>query len=381
MDVAAQWAGGALTIDLGAIAGNYRLLSAYVARNGARTVCGAAIKADAYGLGALRVAPILERAGCRHFFVAHLSEGIALRPVVSREATIFVLHGPPPGTSPDLHDAGLVPVLNSMEQLAEWRGLAARLERRLPAVLQIDSGMARFGLTEAEVRAVAEDRSLLDGLDLRLVMSHMACADLPENPANRAQLDTFGRLTPLLPAAPRSLSASSAIFLGAPWHFDVVRPGAALYGINPVPGQKNPMSPVVRLQARVIQTRHIPAGQAVGYGALFVARRPSRVALLGIGYGDGFLRAASNRGHVVLPSRPDMPLPIIGRVSMDSLAVDITDLGGMPIPPGTELDLIGPHNTLDEAAEAADTIGYELLTDLGGRYHRTYVQDEPDSES
>ncbi|GEN63818.1 alanine racemase [Acetobacter oeni] len=373
MDVAAQWAGGALTIDLSAIAANYRLLSGIVARNGAKTVCGAAIKADAYGLGADRVAPVLERAGCRHFFVAHLSEGASIRDTISRDIPVFVLHGPPPGTSGDLLEAGLTPVLNSPEQLEEWRALAARRGKALPAAIQLDSGMARFGLTAETLEALADDSDSYAGIDPVLVMSHLACADVPGHPANRDQLVAFRRLSALLPRAPRSLAASSGIFLGSDWYFDLVRPGAALYGINPCPGRPGPMRPVVRLQARVIQTRSIPEGQSVGYGALFTASRPTRVALLGIGYGDGFHRSASSRGRAVLPSHPDVRLPIIGRVSMDSLAVDITDLGDIPVPPGTALDLIGPHNTLEEAAEAAGTIGYELLTDLGGRYHRSYI--------
>ncbi|MBO1361205.1 alanine racemase [Acetobacter sacchari] len=369
MDIAAQWAGGALTIDLAAIAANYRTLQSVVGGE-----CGAAIKADAYGLGALTVGPTLEKAGCRRFFVAHLSEGVALRPAISRDIPIFVLHGPPPGTSRDLLEAGLTPVLNSVEQLAEWRALAASLGRMLPAVIQIDSGMARFGLTAEIVTTVANDPGMLAGVKPLFVMSHLACADEPQHPANAAQLAAFLRLTALLPELPRSLAASSGIFLGPDWHFDIVRPGAALYGVNPTPGRPNPMRPVVRLQARVIQTRDIPTGQTVGYGGLFTAARPTRVALLGIGYGDGFHRAASNRGRAVLPSHSETHLPIIGRVSMDSLAVDITDLGGSPVSAGTPFDLIGPHISLDEAAAAAGTIGYELLTDLGGRYHRSYTQ-------
>ncbi|NHN89954.1 alanine racemase [Acetobacter conturbans] len=377
MDVAAQWAGGALTIDLGAIAANYRQLTRTLTQNGAKTLCAAAIKADAYGLGASRVAPVLEQAGCRHFFVAHLSEGAALRSIISRDIPIFVLHGPPPGTSEDLLEAGLTPVLNSPEQLEEWQTLARKRERRLPAAIQLDSGMARFGLTAETITALADNPDSYAGIDPMLVMSHLACADTPESPANVAQLEAFRRLSALLPEAPRSLSASSGIFLGPDWHFDLVRPGAALYGINPTPGQPNPMTPVVRLQARVIQTRTIPEGQSVGYGALFTAHRPTRVALLGIGYGDGFHRSTSNRGRAVLSSHPDVHLPIIGRVSMDSLAIDITDLGEIPVPPGTALDLIGPHNTLEDAADAAGTIGYEILTDLGGRYHRSYVSYQP----
>ncbi|WP_291366050.1 alanine racemase [Acetobacter sp. UBA5411] len=381
MGVAAQWAGGILNIDLQAIAENYRTLCQTIrqpdALSASHPLCAAAVKADAYGLDASLVAPVLEDAGCRHFFVAHLAEGVALKPSVKNpESLIFVLHGPPPGTARDLLEAGLVPVINSMEQLTEWRALSHELERRLPAVLQVDSGMARFGMNADEVSKIAADPTLLDGIETVLVMSHLACADTPEVRSNRAQLEEFQRLSALLPKVPRSLAASSGIFLGPDWHFDLVRPGAALYGVNPTPGKPNPVKPVIRLQARVIQTRSIPEGQAVGYGGYFIAPRPSRIALLGIGYGDGFLRSISGRGTAILPSQPDIPLPVIGRVSMDSLAVDVTDLPEGSVRSGDLIDLIGPHNTLDAAATAAGTIGYEFLTDLGRRYHRTYTRNE-----
>lgn len=381
MNVAAQWAGGILNIDLQAVAENYRTLCQVIRRPGPLSaphpLCAAAVKADAYGLDASLVAPVLEEAGCRHFFVAHLAEGVALRPSVKNpESSIFVLHGPPPGTARDLLEAGLVPVINSMEQLTEWRALSHELGRRLPAVLQVDSGMARFGMNAEEVAKIAADSTLLDGIETVLVMSHLACADTPEVRSNRAQLEEFQRLSAMLPKAPRSLAASSGIFLGPDWHFDLVRPGAALYGVNPTPGKPNPVKPVIRLQARVIQTRSIPEGQAVGYGGGFIAPRPSRIALLGIGYGDGFLRSISGHGAAILPSQPDVPLPVIGRVSMDSLAVDVTDLPEGSVRAGDLIDLIGPHNPLDAAAMAAGTIGYEFLTDLGRRYHRTYTKNE-----
>ncbi|GBQ25360.1 alanine racemase [Acetobacter estunensis NRIC 0472] len=376
MGVNAQAAGGILTIDLGAVAENYRTLAGMMAESATvehpAPLCAAAVKADAYGLGVEHVGPVLEKAGCRHFFVAHLSEGVALRPYLSPEMNIFVLHGPPPGTAAEFLAHDLIPVLNSMEQVAQWQALARRQERTLPAVLQVDSGMARFGFTAQEVDRLARDATLLEGIRTVLVMSHLACADTPENPANRHQLETFRALAAKLPAAPRSLAASSGLFLGPDWRFDLGRPGAALYGVNPTPGGPNPMQDVIRLQANVIQTRDVPVGQAVGYGGMFVAKRPTRVALLGVGYGDGFLRSASGRGTAILPLRPEVKLPLIGRVSMDSLAVDVTDLGEMPLAAGEAFDLIGPHNPLEMAAEAAGTIGYELLVDLGGRYLREW---------
>lgn len=362
------WEGGHLLIDLAAIAANYTQLQTLM---GPRTETGAAVKANAYGLGLSEVAPVLYEAGCRTFFVAHLAEGVALRSLISRDSRIFVLHGPPPGTAPAFLAHNLLPVLNSLPQVQEWQALARDQNTTLPAALQVDSGMSRFGLSEDEVTGLSKG-SGLEGLKIVLVMSHLACADTPEHPLNRQQRDSFERTRKRLPAAPASLSASSGIFLGPEWRFDLIRPGAALYGINPTPGRPNPMQATIRLQARVIQTRHIPAGACAGYGAAFVAPSPTDIALLGIGYGDGFPRRLGERGVVVLPERPDIKLPIIGRISMDSLAVDITALAGLPLAPGVAFDLIGPHNPLDETAFLADTIGYELLTDLGSRYHRTH---------
>ncbi|MBB2170076.1 alanine racemase [Gluconacetobacter aggeris] len=365
-------AGGILTIDLAALAENYRRLRDHV---GPGVTCAAAVKADAYGLGAARVVPELHRAGCRTFFVAHLAEGAAIRPLLGADSTIFVLNGPMPGTEAAMRQAGLVPVLNSLEQIANWRALAHQTGTPLPAALQLDSGMSRFGLSDADVATLLSEDTPLAGLTPLLVMSHLACADEPAHPANRAQRTTFLRLRAQLPALPASLAASSGLFLGPDWHFDMVRPGAALYGINPTPGQPNPMLPVVRLQARIVQTRQIGPGTAVGYGAGFIADRPSRIATLGVGYGDGFPRAIGGHGHAILPERPDLRLPIVGRISMDCLAVDVTALGDTPLAPGTALDLIGPHHSLEDAAEAAGTIGYELLTGLGRRYHRIYRAD------
>jgi alanine racemase len=372
----AAWAGGVLTIDLGAVAANYRLLRDRV---GPRTICGAAVKADAYGLGAARIVPVLSDAGCRTFFVAHLAEGAAIRPLLGPDSTIFVLNGAMPGTEAELHRTGLVPVLNSLEQIARWRDLARQAGTALPAALQVDSGMSRFGLSDEDVDALAtqEDSRAgpLAGITPLLVMSHLACADEPAHPANHAQRAAFLRLRARLPAVPGSLAASSGLFMGSDWHFDMVRPGAALYGINPTPGRPNPMRPVVRLQARIIQTRWIGPGTAVGYGAAFIADRPSRIATLGVGYGDGFPRAAGGHGHAILPERPEVRLPVIGRISMDCLAIDVTDVGDAPLAAGTALDLIGPHHSIESAAEAAGTIAYELLTGLGARYHRLYRDD------
>jgi len=296
---------------------------------------------------------------------------VALRAALPPGAEIFVLNGLMPGAEAACLDARLVPVLNGLEQIDAWTALARRRGRALPAALQLDSGMARLGLAPAEVDRLVEDPARLDGIALRLVMSHLACADEPDHPANRLQLARFEAQRRRLPAAPASLANSSGIFLGSDYHFDLARPGAALYGVAPVPGAANPMRPVVRLDARVIQTRTIETGEAVGYGHVFRASAPTRLATIGVGYADGWLRAVGPEGCAWLG---DHALPIAGRVSMDSTILDITGLGAAKLATGDFVELIGPHQPVDAVAAAAGTIGYEILTSLGGRYRRRYIE-------
>ncbi|MDB5360340.1 MAG: dadB [Rhodospirillales bacterium] len=359
-------AGAVLTIDLTALVANYHLLQGRL--GGAD--CAAVVKADAYGLGAARVAASLSRAGCRHFFVAHLQEGIELRRVLPAEAEIFILNGLMPGAEALCLDRGLTPVLNSLDQVDRWTALSRRLGAALAAILQIDSGMARLGLSPAEIDRLTRDPARLDGVALRAVMSHLACADEPDHPANRAQLAMFEAQRRRLPPAPASFANSSGIFLGADYHFDLARPGAALYGVAPVPDAPNPMRPVVGLDARVIQTRRIAAGDAVGYGHAFRATGPMRIATLAVGYADGWLRSAGRAGLAYVG---DQALPIAGRVSMDSLTLDISVLPADMLQPGDFVELLGPHRSIDDVAAAAGTIGYEILTSLGGRYRRRYI--------
>ena len=344
-----------LGVDLAAVVANWQALAA----RAAPACCGAVVKADAYGLGADRVAPALARAGCRRFFVAHLAEGIALRRVLGAGPAIAVLHGPPPGRAPDFAVASLIPVLNSLAQAQAW----AAFDAARPCILQIDSAMHRLGVPAEELAALPA----LPGL--RLVISHLACADDPSHPANAAQLAAFRAHSLRWPGVPRSLAASSGIFLGRDWHFDLVRPGAALYGLAPAPGV-NPMRPVVRLQAPVVQTRMVAAGEGVGYGHAWRAPAPARIATLAIGYADGLPRSLGGRGTAWLDGTP---LPVVGRVSMDSITVDVSALPEHAVRPGLLLDLIGPHGDADALAAAAGTIGYELLTRLGRRFVRHYT--------
>ncbi len=361
-----QGAGGILTIDLAALAENYRLLC----ETASPSQVAAVVKADAYGLDAGRVAPVFYAAGCRNFFVAHLGEALKLKPQLADDGKIYVLNGLQPETEALCAQAGIVPVLNSLEQIANWASCARRLSQALPAVLQFDTCMSRLGLSPSEQEKLVSDPALLDGIDLKLVMSHLACGDEPLNAANRKQLACMRQVIARFPGVPVSFANSGGIFLGPDFRFDLARPGIALYGGAPSDGVPNPMKPVVRLDARVIQVRSVPAGTLVGYGGAFEAKRETRVATIAVGYADGWPRHLSNRGAAYFGTTR---LPIIGRVSMDSITLDATDLPEGTLSLGSLVELIGPSQTLEDVATICDTIAYELLTSLGHRYRRNYV--------
>ncbi len=352
-----------LEIDLAAIRENWRSLAA---RHPSGPVAGV-VKADAYGLGATHVAPALFAAGCRHFFTAHLSEALAIRPRLPG-ALLAVLNGLPPGSEASFAHHDVTPVLGTPDEIARWAALARQLGRRLPALLHVDTGMHRLGLDAAQLAALAADPTALSGLDLRYVMTHLAASEVPEDPANAAQHRRFAAACALLPPLPRSFANSSGIFLGPDFASDLARPGAALYGINPTPGRPNPMRPVVRLSARVLALRTIAAGAAVGYNATWTAPRPGRIATIGVGYADGWLRSHSNHGHAVFDGAM---LPLVGRVSMDLTTLDATDCPALR--EGDWVELIGPARPVDEVAQAAGTNGYEILTSLGRRYRRAWL--------
>ncbi|MEO9336366.1 alanine racemase [Mesorhizobium sp. SB112] len=357
-------AGAVLTADLGAIRANYRTLKT---RLGGKS-CAAVVKADGYGLGTGEVARALLAEGCDTFFVAHVNEGFALRDALGQQPVIYILNGVSPGAEAACVDANLRAVLNSRAQLDAWRTEAQRRGASLAAAIQVDSGMSRLGMSPDEVEAIALDPSLLQGIDVSLVMSHLACADEPDHPANEAQRTAFELLRKLLPNAPASLANSSGIFLGPDFHFDLARPGAALYGINPTPGKPNPMRAVVKLEAKVIQTRVVEADIGVGYGHTFRSRAPLRLATISLGYADGWRRNA-----VMSAWFNDIELPFAGRVSMDSIILDISGLPENALKPGDLVELIGPHQSVDDVAAAAGTIGYEILTSLAHRFHRIYA--------
>ena len=357
-------AGAILTIDLGAIRENYRRLRAQL--GGVR--CAAVVKADGYGLGARQVAAALVAEGCDTFFVAQLAEGVALREALGAKPAIYVLNGMPPGSESEAVGAKLSAVVNSVDQLVAWRQAARRAGQRLPAAIQVDSGMSRLGMSPQEVERIAADPHAFDGVDVTFVMSHLACADEPEHPANERQLLEFERLRKLLPAVPASLANSSGIFLGQRYHFDLARPGAALYGINPTPARPNPMLPTVRLEAKVIQTRDVASGAGVGYGHTFHATAPMKAATISLGYADGWHRRAASAAWF-----EGVRLPFLGRVSMDSIILDISAVPSGRLGEGDFVELLGPSQSVDDAAGHAGTIGYEILTSFGHRFHRRYI--------
>ena len=359
-------AGGVLTIDLAALAENYRRLC----RLAAPTRIAAVVKADAYGLGAADIVPVLQAEGCRDFFVAHLVEAKRLKPHLASNARLFVLNGVLPGGEAACANLGVRPVLNSLEQIKAWSDLALARGVILEAALQADTGMSRLGLTARELEALASDMSALTGIRLVLIMSHLACADDPENVASPRQLAAMRAASKLFPGVPLSFANSGGVFLGVDYHGDLARPGVALYGAAPTSDTANPMQPVVRLDVRVIQTRTVPAGTAVGYGGTHVTTGETRIATLAAGYADGLPRSLGNTGAAWFNGTR---LPILGRVSMDSLMIDATALPEGTLTPGTLVELIGPNQTLETIAADAGTISYEILTRLGQRYHRHYA--------
>ncbi|TVR84833.1 MAG: alanine racemase [Rhodospirillales bacterium] len=369
MDSAAAAGVSLLTIDLGAVARNWQQLRDHATP----AACGAAVKADAYGTGADRVVPALAAAGCRAFFVATLAEGIAVSETLGArwpEADVFVLNGPPSARLDLLISARLIPVLNSLGDIDLWAAAARRRAVALPAVLHVDTGMSRLGLPPAEVECLAAEPARLHGLDLRFIMTHLACADTPDHPLNDRQRQRFADALSRLPHVPTSFANSAGVFLGPAFHGDLVRPGAALYGVNPTPKKPNPMSQVVRLQGRILQVREIDRNESVGYGASHSAVRRTTIATVAAGYADGFLRSLSNRGRGLIGG---VSVPLIGRVSMDLVTFDVTEAPADLVHPGELIELIGPDNPVDAVAAAAGTIGYEILTSLGHRYARTYV--------
>ncbi len=357
-----------LTIDLGAIVANYLRLCAL----SAPAECAAVVKADAYGLGIQRVAPALVGAGCKTFFVATLDEASELRALLSN-VTIYVFDGLMPGTAPLYREYGLRPVLNSIEEVTEWAEFCSNSAAKFPAAMHLDTGMKRLGLSAAELNRLVSQRGILDRFNLTLVLSHLACADQPDHPKSEAQRHAFDEARRKLPQANASLANSAGILLGPRYHYDLVRPGIALYGGKPRQDQ-DPFDSVVTLSARVLQLHEGRMGETVGYGATRTLKRPSRVATLAVGYADGLFRAlsAGDSKDGLCAYFGEHQAAILGRVSMDLITVDVTDLPPGLARRGAFAEIIG-RNAAHKVAEHAGTIDYEVLTNLGKRALRRYI--------
>jgi alanine racemase len=359
---------GVLTVDLDALVANWRKLE----KTAVPAECSAVIKANAYGCGIEPVARALAKAGCKTFFVATPDDAAAARAAVP-SAVLYVLNGFVQNTGDAYAKIDARPVIGDLNELAEWDVFCRRTQWAGGVAIHVDTGMQRLGLTVAEAQGLIPRINAGDH-GISLVMSHLACAESLNHPMNAKQLATFREIASAFAGVPASLSNSSGIFLGLPFHFDMVRPGAALYGVNPTPEADNPMRPVVDLKARIVQIRNVERGETVGYGGIWTARRPTRLAIVSAGYADGYFRAASSndgtRGAEVIAA--GKRCPVAGRISMDLMAVDITDLEKNAVRRGHMVTLIGEGITVDELAHHFGTIGYEVLSSLGPRYARIY---------
>jgi len=368
--------GSCLWIDLDAIVANWRILDS----RATPAECAAVVKADAYGCGFEPVTRALAAAGCRTFFVGDLTEARQVR-AISQEAAIYVLNGLLPGTSPGYAEIYARPVIGSLVELAEWDTFCNARDWHGGAALHVDTGMNRLGINPQEATALSARVRQSERHGISLLMSHLACADVPEHPLNDRQIRLFREVRTHFRGVPASLANSSGIFLDDACHCDMVRPGVALYGANPTPYRENPMRPAIALTARIVQTRSVPRGEAVGYGAAWTAPRIARLAIVAAGYADGFSRASGSADGQAgaEASVAGIRCPVVGRVSMDLLALDITDLPEHTAYRGDLVTLIGGDLALDEVAAVAGLIPYELLTGLGRNHTRLYVEPSGDA--
>lgn len=359
-----KYADASLQIDLSAIKHNYTLL-----KNKAETAeCAAVIKADAYGLGVKEVSQALLEAGCSNFFVATLDEAIELREIIP-DKNIFVLNGVKSDEESEFLKNNLIPVLSAVYQVDVWNSLAKENNKKLPAILHIDTGMNRLGLSMAEAEELSKSRP--ENIDIFYVMSHMANASQMVHPKNAEQLKKFQKILELFPNTPATLANSGGIFINDSYHFNMVRPGSALFGINSVVKFNMNLKPVATIASKIINVRQIDSDGYVGYSSTHPVKKGDKIAIVPIGYADGYLRSLSNRGHVYISG---FKAPVVGRVSMDMITVDVSAIPDKKLEIGRKVELLGEYIKVDELAKLAGTIGYEILTSLGKRYKRVYVK-------
>jgi alanine racemase len=355
-----------LTIDLGAVRGNYNLLRSKIGN--AR--CGAVVKANAYGLGAAEISDALYDEGCRDFFVSSLEEGISLRKTL-KNGRIYVLNGFY-GSGADAYvQHNLIPVLGSFMEIEGFKKLCAKQNKKLDAWLSFNIRMNRLGLGKVETEKLLQQKDMLDGINVTGILSHFACADEKDHPLNETQHEIFQKIAKHFPDAEKSLSNSSGIFRAQKYHYDVVRSGMALWGLNPTPETKNLMQPVTSLTAPILRVRLVYKGATVGYNATYKFDKDTWLATVSAGYADGIFWNLSNKGALYWKG---YKCPVRGRVSMDLTTVDLSEVPENLRPkPGDALEILGPNQTADDLAKTAGTIGYEVLTRLGNRYERKYI--------
>lgn len=363
--------GGRLTIDVDAVSRNWRFLND---RLNGRSECAAAIKADAYGTGQQVVGPALFAAGCRTFFVAVPAEAVALRRVLP-EATIYALNGLLPGTSGPYLEHNIRPVLGSLAELKEWIAICKASGRSFDAAVHVDTGIHRLGLSPAEFSGALGDTEAMGPFVPSLLMSHLACGSTPAHEMNKRQLDLFREVTAPHARIPRSLANSAGVLMGADYHFDIVRPGISLYGGKAIDDEPNPMAPVAKVEARIMIVRDVPQGDTIGYGAMHTAKRPLKNAVVAAGYADGMIRRAGSTderpgGFALISGHK---APILGRISMDMITLDVTDIPDHLLERGAYVEMMGPGVAAADLAAYADTIDYEYLTSLGRRFERVYA--------
>lgn len=355
-----------LYINRQALSYNY----AYLQQRVGSVTCGAVVKADAYNLGIEPIASTLVDTGCNVFFVAYLDEGISLRKCLgSHDAEIYVFNGFLQGCEEDFIHYNLIPVITDLDQMESWKKQAQKMNQRLSIALHFDTGMRRTGLP-LEQLSLFPSQSPKE-LTIKLVMSHMACADVPRHVFNTIQYSRFLKINSHFSGIPASLANSNAIFLDSSYHFQVVRPGKALYGLNPLLDQPNPMHPVVSLWAKIYQLQTIHAQETIGYSQTYKAKKTERVATITIGYADGVPWLMENQGLVMIQG---FPAPIIGRISMDLLTVNVTDVPESLLFPGQWVELIGNEVNIEKWATHANSISYEILLGLGKRLTRVYSE-------
>lgn len=358
-----------LNIDLNSVANNYLFLKKKLKQ----VECAAVVKANAYGIGANHVATTLIQYGCKHFFVANLEEAISLRTVLSEKHNIYVLHGIFPNQEEEFIHYKLTPVLNDIYQIKIWNAYASTKNTKLNSIIYIDTGLSRLGLTLHDALSLFYNQALLSNLEVLYLMSHLSAADSSNHPLNTTQLKKMQVIQKYMPTTPITFVNSSGIFLGPNYHFQLARPGMALYGLNPTNTAQNPMQNVVYLSSKIIQVRNHIKKSPVGYGGSYYADKNSIIATAAIGYADGYFRILGNNSICYIEN---YKVPVVGRISMDLITLDVTHIPNYLIYPGQTVEIIGNNITIDQLAGYAGTLGYEILTNLGNRFKREYNLNE-----